>query len=83
MAVLRHLLRLAVDEWGVLDKAPAIRLEKEPEGRVRWLETDEQARLLAACAKSKNDLAAIVTVALETGMRSAEIMGLTGRKASI
>jgi integrase len=58
--------------------APTIRLGKEPEGRVRWLETDEQARLLAACAKSKNPhLAAIVTVALETGMRSSETMGLT------
>jgi integrase len=61
-----------------LDKAPAIRLEKEPEGRVRWLETDEQARLLAACGKSKNgQLAAIVRVALETGMRASEVMGLT------
>jgi integrase len=55
--------------------APTIRLEKEPEGRVRWLETDEQARLLAACAKSKNP--PIVTVALETGMRSSETVGLT------
>jgi integrase len=78
LAGLRHLLRLAVDEWGALDKAPAIRLEKEPEGRVRWLEPDEQARLLAACAKSKNpQLAAIVTVALETGMRHSEVLGLT------
>ena len=77
LAALRHLLRLAVDEWGVLDKAPAIRLEKEPEGRVRWLEPDEQARLLAACAKSKNGhLEAIVTMALETGMRASEVMGL-------
>jgi integrase len=78
LAALRHLLRLAVDEWGVLDKAPTIRLEKEPEGRVRWLEPAEQARLLAACAASKNThLAAIVTVALETGMRSSEVLGLT------
>ena len=45
LAALRHLFRLAVDEWDVLDQAPRIRLEREPEGRIAWLETDEQAAL--------------------------------------
>jgi site-specific recombinase XerD len=38
LAALRHLFKLAVEEWEVVDKAPRIRLEKEPEGRIRWLE---------------------------------------------
>src|SRR6266699_2058966 len=38
LAALRHLLQLACDEWEVLSAVPKIRLEKEPQGRVRWLE---------------------------------------------
>src|SRR5215470_4778107 len=63
---------------GVLEAVPKIKLEKEPEGRIRWLERHEEARLLAACAKSKNlYLAKIVTVALETGLRRGGLLGLT------
>jgi hypothetical protein len=32
LATLRHLLRLAVEEWQVLDRLPAVRLLREPEG---------------------------------------------------
>jgi integrase len=77
LAVLRAMLRLA-KRWGYIAEVPEIHLHKEPEGRVRWLEPDEEARLLAACRESKNaHLADIVTVALESGMRYSEIMGLT------
>jgi integrase len=62
----------------VLAAVPKIRLAKEPEGRIRYLEPDEEARLLAACAKSRNpELAGIVMVALETGLRRSEPLGLT------
>jgi len=78
LAALRHLLQLAHEEWGELPAVPRIRLEKEPQGRVRWLEPDEEARLLEACRASRNPhLAAIVTVALETGLRRSELLGLT------
>jgi hypothetical protein len=70
LAVLRHLFTLAVEEWEVLDKAPHIRLEKEPEGRIAWLEAKEEAALLAACRASQNkQLASLVTIALESGLR--------------
>src|SRR5262245_96736 len=36
LALLRHLLHLAVDEWEVLPALPKIRLEKEAQGRLRW-----------------------------------------------
>jgi integrase len=78
LALLRHLLRLAHEEWQVIDTVPRVRLEKEPEGRIRWLEPDEETRLLSACGKSRNkQLAGIVTVALESGLRKGELLGLT------
>jgi integrase len=78
LAVLRHLLKLAADEWEALPAAPRIRLEREPEGRLRWLEAEEKQRLLAACRASRTPhLAPIVELAHETGMRFGEIMGLT------
>jgi integrase len=78
LQVLRSLLRLARDEWEALPKVPRIRFEKEPQGRIRWLEPDEEHRLLAACETStRPDLHKIATVALETGLRKGEVMGLT------
>jgi hypothetical protein len=35
LAALRHLMRLAHDEWEVLPVVPRIRLEKEPQGRIK------------------------------------------------
>src|SRR4030095_6020844 len=78
LAALRHMLQLALDDWGVLTRVPRVRLEDEPEGRIRWLEPGEEARLLAACSKSRTpDLLAIVSIAMETGMRRGELLGLT------
>lgn len=36
LALLRHLLRLAHEEWGVLVQVPRIKLEREPGGRIKW-----------------------------------------------
>jgi integrase len=78
LALLRHLLRLAHDEWEVLDAVPRIRMEREPEGRLRWLTTEEAIRLLEACRQSKNaDLTDLVEFALFTGMRRGEVLRLT------
>jgi len=45
--------------------------------RIRWLSADERARLLEACAKSGNpDLSLVVRIALASGARQAEILGL-------
>jgi integrase len=77
LALLRHLLRLAHEEWEVLDKVPRIRLEREAEGRLRWLTPEEAARLLDVCRRSRNtDLLDLVELALFTGMRRGEVLGL-------
>ena len=78
LALLRHLLRTARDEWEVLEDVPRVRLEREPQGRLRWLSESEEARLLAACRTSRAQwLLPIVTTAMETGMRLGEVVGLT------
>jgi integrase len=83
LTVLRHMLRLA-RKWGYLDRVPDVELPKRPEWRQRYLEEDEISRLLAACRKSRNPyLAAIVIIALNTGMRKAEILELTWERVDL
>src|SRR5262249_45828268 len=70
LQLLRHLLRLAREEWEVLDAVPKIRMEREPRGLPRWLKPEDAVRLLAACGKSRNlALADLVEFALFTGVR--------------
>jgi len=83
LTVLRHMLRLG-RRWGYLDKVPDIDMPKRPEGRRRYLEESEIGRLLGSCRKSRNPyLAAIVTVALNTGMRKSEILDLTWERIDL
>jgi integrase len=78
LALLRHLLRLACDEWEVLPTVPKIRLEKESQGRLRWLTPEEAAKLLEKCRAQNNpNLVDLVELALYTGMRQGELLGLT------
>jgi integrase len=86
LQVLRGLLRMAASEdYGYLVKAPTVKMEKEPEGRLRFLTQDEAARLLDECRRAAEHpvstnrsprLHALVTVALHTGMRRGELAGL-------
>jgi integrase len=49
-----------------------------PEGRLRWLTPEEATLLLDACRLSRNDdLTDLVELALFTGMRRGEVLGLT------
>jgi integrase len=67
-----------------LSEVPRVKLEREPEGRIKWLEPHEEARLLKACADSDyKPLLAIVTIALETGMRYSEIMGMEWKRVDL
>lgn len=76
---LSHAFTIAVKEWNWLDLSPMRNVSKlkEPRGRVRFLSDDERHRLLEACKVSKNSsLYTIVVLALSTGARKMEIVGL-------
>ncbi len=91
MAALSHAFTIAVYEWGWLDDTPMRKVKKPalPRGRIRFLSDDttgpdgkkidgERSRLLKASEASKNPyLHTVVVLALSTGMRQGEIMGLT------
>lgn len=79
MAALSHSFTIAVKEWGWMEDNPMRKVTKpkEPRGRIRFLNDDERTALLKACKESNNAyLYPVVVLALSTGMRQGEIMGL-------
>ena len=73
-------------KWGWCGSNPMLLVEKgaEPDGRDRYLSDDELDRLLEATAASNDPyLDIVVKLALTTGGRYAEVMGLTWRNVSI
>jgi integrase len=75
LALLKHVMSTAKNEWEWLDDNPAARVRgpKEPRGRVRFLSEEERERLLAACrGSSEHRLHALVVLALATGARQGE-----------
>jgi integrase len=75
LALLRRMLSLAV-EWGYLDEArmPKFRFYPEKDNlKERILTQEEEQRLLAVCPPR---LRSMIIVALNTGMRLGEILGL-------
>jgi integrase len=79
LAALSHAFTVAVKEWGWVDSNPLAKVTKpkEPRGRVRFLDDDERDRLLTACRASANpDLYPAVILALSTGARPQEVLGL-------
>ncbi|MEO7560179.1 MAG: site-specific integrase [Nitrosospira sp.] len=80
MAALSVAFTVAVKEWGWLEDTPMRKVTKgrESRGRVRFLSDDERNRLLKSCKESSNPyLYPVVVLALSTGMRQGEVMGLT------
>jgi len=77
VACLKHLLNTAVS-WKRIKANPikAVPKLKEPPGRLRYLTLEEINKLLGLCPLPPNPLRAIVIVALTTGMRKSEILGL-------
>lgn len=82
LAAMSHALTMASREWGWARENPMLRVtkRKESRGRVRWLVEAEIERLLAACrASGLAYLEPAVVLALCTGMRQGEILGLRWR----
>jgi integrase len=77
LAALSHLLTVAVKEWHWLERNPMLQVGKlkESKGRTRYLSDGEREALLAECKKHQAFYVAVV-LALSTGARKSEIMGL-------
>lgn len=73
VAVIRALLRKAEREWEWIDRAPAVRTYKEPDGRVRWETPAAIARLLVELPPWLRQMARF---ALATGLRQANVYKL-------
>jgi len=79
MSALSHAFTIAMKEWQWVEDTPTRKVTnpKESKGRVRFLDDDDRAKLLIACKESSNPcLYPCVILALSTGMRQAELMGL-------
>jgi integrase len=62
---------------GLLSAVPAIPLEEEPEGRLRWLTLAEEHQALAMLeVMGEHDLQHLVMFLLDTGCRVSEALGL-------
>lgn len=76
---LGHVFTIAMNEWEWVETNPVRKVSKykESRGRVRFLDDDERQRLLQACRESDNPhLYKIVVLALSTGARKMEVIGL-------
>lgn len=79
LAALSKAMSEAVREYHWIHENPVRRVAKESEsqGRVRFLSDVERDRLLEACRRSAlKELELVVMLALTTGMRRGEILGL-------
>ncbi len=79
MASLSHVFTVGVREWQWTAENPITKVSKPKvsDGRTRFLSDAERARLLDACKTSKNGvLYPAVVLALSTGARQGEILGL-------
>ena len=82
LALLSHACTTAVREWEWMESNPLRRVKrlKEPLGRVRFLDDDERVRLLSAVKASDHPHLHVITlIALTTGARRGEILGLRWR----
>lgn len=73
LEILRAILRRCVNEWEWLDKAPMVRMLKEPTRRIRFLTRQEADRLLRELPEHMADMVAFT---LATGLRRSNVTGL-------
>jgi integrase len=73
LGLIRSILRRARDEWEWIDKAPKVKLFKEPPGRERSISRQQAEALLAELPTHQRD---VVLFALATGLRKKNVLGL-------
>lgn len=80
LATLSHLFTVAQREWRLVDRNPVreVSRKKESKGRIRYLVDEERESLFLACDRSDwPPLKALVQLAISTGARRGELLGLT------
>ncbi len=80
LALLRAILRKCERDWEWIGHAPAVRLLKEPTRRIRFLTRDQAQALLRELPEHLRDMA---TFALSTGLRAANVTGLTWEQVDL
>jgi integrase len=78
--LLSRAINYANQEWGytLVNPVPGLK-QREPEGRVRWLTKPQAVALVNAAGQlgpRAGHLSAVITLALNTGMRKGELLGL-------
>ncbi|MDK4739390.1 site-specific integrase [Rhizobium sp. CNPSo 3464] len=80
LAILSHVIEVAIRDWGLPLARNVVKLVRRPvirNERKRRLEGDEEQRLLDGCAGGKIPFfKTLIILAIETGMRRGEILGL-------
>lgn len=73
------MLKVAVDK-GWMDKLPKIPRRRDGKHRIRWMDKAEELRVLNMCTElGLDELRDFVVVAVDTGFRRSELLGLTPR----
>jgi integrase len=73
LALVRAILKRAVDEWDWLGKAPKVKLFKESAGRIRFITAEQVQALLRELPAHQQDM---VLFALQTGLRQSNVVKL-------
>ena len=76
---LSQLYQIASNEWGLKLSNPIVGIKRmsEPQGRMKRLSIEAESALLSYCNLNGFDyLANIIVIAIETGMRSGEILSM-------
>jgi integrase len=74
------LMRKCARDWEWLDRAPAVRLLKEPTRRIRFLDRHQARTLLCELPPH---LQAMANFTLATGLRAANVTGLTWEQVDL
>jgi integrase len=78
LEVLGRIFTMAQDN-GIIESNPCRKVKKlrQDNQRNRFLTADEEERLLSVCVGLRSHLRPIITVAVNTGMRKGDLLGLT------
>lgn len=79
-ALIRAILRACEREWGWLDRAPVMRIEHEPRKRVAYLTKPQAEKLIAELPERYRK---VVRMALLTGLRRANLFGMTWESVNL